>query len=669
MSRMARHKSNGNTVDTDQTATSVVVTPSPATAFLGISTQLSAIVRNAKGQTLNRTVTWQSSASAIASVTSAGLLLGVALGSAVLTAIVYPEAVSAQVSVTTSAMTAPQAGTAFNAIGGPVLRALYVIGVGQTVVTDGTSPTGFYLTRWNNALNQADGLHMRVNAENSGKGMPCLADGTPAGMGGIDVPAGTSDPLVTGTAEDFTLSPAVVGSSAMQQFLNPRTKGLTMFGFGKIRNNTRILQIGSDGDPNQVFFAGDVLNQVPALANAGIGGLSQGQGSTPTFYARHVNVTSGQGNNTFGQTRVGRAFYRDDNVGTNINQLAANRRFAILPSGGWVPDTQTPQWCVGVCSGRMSGDHVKLLCDWAETQPWGATLWRDPRIQLRQYGDSYLPADTIDTNTLIYGDGALVPAIAASVALSDVARGGNTQGTFQYGFTYYAEDMDLTYTPAVYHRTGEWLNQGNTAACLQDNLLACQRLKSLGPKHHVQLFVMRNEDSATDTNGDRAWIAANAVALGYADSVSDFVANAVGWSVYQWNGGAPNKIAQFWKDSVSDSAQHPSALGQRYILGMHRVDFELMLGLDISNHTYKIDFPVQHVDLTAGVPTSTKTGTALSRSGAPLAKTVKYVSGNTAVATVNQNTGLITRVAAGQTYIEAFIDGELARGVLIVNSA
>src|SRR5207249_1403049 len=66
---------------------SVVVNPATATVVVGATTQLSAVTKDAAGSVLSgRVISWTSSNTAIATVSAAGLVMGVAAGSATITA-------------------------------------------------------------------------------------------------------------------------------------------------------------------------------------------------------------------------------------------------------------------------------------------------------------------------------------------------------------------------------------------------------------------------------------------------------------------------------------------------------------------------------------------------------------------------------------------------------
>ena len=81
-------KSAGATVTVSNVpVASVVISPATATLLLGASLQLSATVKDSAGNVLSgRTVTWTSSAPAVASVSASGLVSGLAAGTAPITA-------------------------------------------------------------------------------------------------------------------------------------------------------------------------------------------------------------------------------------------------------------------------------------------------------------------------------------------------------------------------------------------------------------------------------------------------------------------------------------------------------------------------------------------------------------------------------------------------------
>jgi uncharacterized protein YjdB len=79
----------------------VSVTPSTVALYVGRTTQLTATMRDASGNTLTgRTVTWSSSAPSVASVSTSGMVTAVAAGSATITATSEGKSGTASISVT-----------------------------------------------------------------------------------------------------------------------------------------------------------------------------------------------------------------------------------------------------------------------------------------------------------------------------------------------------------------------------------------------------------------------------------------------------------------------------------------------------------------------------------------------------------------------------------------
>ena len=171
-------KSSTVSVTVQAPVASVVVTPSPDTLTVGGSKQLSAIVKDNKGNVLTgRTITWRSLAPAIASVSVTGLVTALATGNASVTATVSGVTGDAAVTVLTAAA-APAPGTS-----GYVVPALPQVLVDSRYV----APTGQVIS-----VAAGGDLQAALNAAQPG--------------GVVELPAG---PTYTG---NFTL-PAKGGSS------------------------------------------------------------------------------------------------------------------------------------------------------------------------------------------------------------------------------------------------------------------------------------------------------------------------------------------------------------------------------------------------------------------------------------------------------------------------
>ena len=81
---------------------SVTVSPATAAVFVGQTTQLTATPKDVNGNTLTgRTITWASSPSSIAGVNGSGLVAGVAVGSATITATSEGKNGASTITVTT----------------------------------------------------------------------------------------------------------------------------------------------------------------------------------------------------------------------------------------------------------------------------------------------------------------------------------------------------------------------------------------------------------------------------------------------------------------------------------------------------------------------------------------------------------------------------------------
>jgi hypothetical protein len=92
----------GDSTGGDAPVATVTVTPDPATVQVGSSVQLTAVLEDADGNQLSgRTVTWSSNAGGTAGVNTEGLVTGVSVGSATMTATSEGRSGTADVEVTT----------------------------------------------------------------------------------------------------------------------------------------------------------------------------------------------------------------------------------------------------------------------------------------------------------------------------------------------------------------------------------------------------------------------------------------------------------------------------------------------------------------------------------------------------------------------------------------
>lgn len=87
------------TIEVRLAAASITVAPATATIFIGTTQQLTATLRDANGTTISRQPVWTSSAASVATVSSTGLVTGVARGDATITATADGVSATAQITV------------------------------------------------------------------------------------------------------------------------------------------------------------------------------------------------------------------------------------------------------------------------------------------------------------------------------------------------------------------------------------------------------------------------------------------------------------------------------------------------------------------------------------------------------------------------------------------
>ncbi len=118
----------------DSVVASVTVTPQSPSVAIGTTLQLTATPQGANGAALaGHTITWNSSATNVATVSGSGLVTAVSAGSSTITA--TSEGKSGQTTVTVSVVLAPVASVTLSTIAGPLVRA-------QTATTTATLTDG-----------------------------------------------------------------------------------------------------------------------------------------------------------------------------------------------------------------------------------------------------------------------------------------------------------------------------------------------------------------------------------------------------------------------------------------------------------------------------------------------------------------------------------------------
>lgn len=121
----------------NRVVTTVTVSPSSATVYLGDTRALTATAYDQHGDPMSVSFAWSSSNTSVATVSSSGVVSGVGLGTATVTASAGGKSASAAVTVAKEPLSA--------SISGPTMLGYRQIGTWTAVVSGGSSP---YTYRW-----------------------------------------------------------------------------------------------------------------------------------------------------------------------------------------------------------------------------------------------------------------------------------------------------------------------------------------------------------------------------------------------------------------------------------------------------------------------------------------------------------------------------------------
>lgn len=181
-------------------ATGVTVTPATVSLNVNQTTQLTATV--APSTATNKAVTWTSSAPTIASVNSAGVVTGVAAGTATITATTVDGGFTASSTITVSNVVTPQY-TVTTAVSGSGTVALSPTGgtytAGTVVTVTATPANGFVFSGWSGGLTgTTNPASLTVNAN-----VTVTATFTPITSGGCAQPVAVALPFQKEGAGEF----------------------------------------------------------------------------------------------------------------------------------------------------------------------------------------------------------------------------------------------------------------------------------------------------------------------------------------------------------------------------------------------------------------------------------------------------------------------------------
>lgn len=626
-----------------------------------------------------------------------------------------PYAIEIRTALPTGTPTTPSAlFTAFNSLSsgglGGTMLAFYAKGVNQTILANGdgslpspgtASSTGFWCTKWDDAVSPNLGKHFRPSAGvNNGNGAPCLVTGEICGIG-LELPDTTG---LTGGGT-FHADPgkktdaAIPGSGNLRAILGDYSAGITWGGVGKLLDGSSHVQVGEDADANKVDGFGDVIGNTPGLRNSvlwddgsGHGAAFSGAsgGSPLVHWQMGVNRTTEPEavggiweNWTF--PLIGRDITMPFYAGTN-DLLASGRRLRLGGSyGNSRVGAQRAQHVFYVLKGHANAAQTKLLCDYFDTY---YSTYNDTRRLGYLLGDSEFVMK-VDLNDMLAvqtnENGG--PAIS-NFGYIPLAFTGMRPQLMIHPLTYYLRGLDFSQRPTagVPIVFSEWINATPAAETLTDaiaqNYYVADVLRAMNPTRvRIAMHNMTYADDLFDsqqTLNDPAInnnLVANAVSAGHADVLIDYLRSVMWNSSAQFytSNGDYNRSNSVW-DGI-----HPFHVGQKLWRARLRVAFRAAMGEDVSNVTVESFSSLPVVNLSAGTPTATPSWTAKNNSNSTLGgKTYtfsswKHVPGqshddevlDTSICTVNASTGLITRVAAGVALVLADLD-DGGRGLCVV---
>lgn len=602
---------------------------------------------------------------------------------------------------------------AYNARGGDTtggtMLALYVQGVNQTIVPNGdaslpspgtNSPTGFWCTKWDDAVHPNQGKHFRPSADrNGGNGAPCDAAGLIQGMGLelIDGTGYTGGALFHGDP-GLKTDPSIAASGNLKPILADYSSGITWGGVAKFVTGVAHVLAGEDADANKVEIGyGDDFGNVVGYRNSlfwddgAFGGANwpdhPATGGTPYLhFACSINhVAEPEAAGTWENWRIqqhGRDIFNF--YFGNANQMAGGRRLRLGSTYGATTNNATRSVKVFyVLKGHSNAAQNSLLCDYFDTYHG---TYNDVRRLGYLFGDSEFTAkvNLADQQAIQNGaDGA--PAIANFGYMPNAYSGMRPQ-LMIHPFSFYLRAADFSKRPnaGVAIMFSEWINAtpGNEtlADTLAQNYFLADIYKAIGPtKVRVSLHNMAfasnfNNQQTLNDPAIRNDLAANYAT--HAAALIDFITNTALWNanaqIYTPTGD-PNRSNSVW-DGI-----HPFHLTSTLWRSRIRAAFRAAMGEDISNVTMEVLSSIPVVNLTAGAPTATPAWTCKNNAGAVLGGKVLAFSSwkhipaqshddealDNTICTVHPTTGLITRVAAGVALVLATAD-DGGRGLCVV---
>ena len=313
---------------------SVAVIPAAVSAVVGANVQLAAVTKDAAGNTLpGRVVTWSTNASAIATVSSSGVVSAVAAGSASITA--ASEGKSASSAVTITALAAPVASVS-------VTPASASVQIGQTLQLTATpkdangSTLGGRAITWASSNPAAATVNSSGLVTGTGLGTATIT-ATSEGQSGTSTITMTSPPAPVASVEVTPGSASIINGQNVQLTATPKdASGAPLSGRTVTwsTSNTGIATVSTNG-----------LVTGRGIGSATITATSEGKSGTATITATPVpvaavSVSPGAANVEVGRTTQFTASPRDSIgnplSGRTVTWASANAAIASVSVNGVV---------------------------------------------------------------------------------------------------------------------------------------------------------------------------------------------------------------------------------------------------------------------------------------------------------------------------------------------
>jgi len=586
------------------------------------------------------------------------------------------------------------------------MLALYAYGVNQTIVASGSgtlpspgtaSPTGYFCTKWDDAINPNQGKHWRPSADLwGGNGAPCSASGIIQGAG-LELPNSTG---LTGGAlfhsdPNVKTDTAIPNSGNLRNILGDKTAGMGVGGFAKFKDGIAHLLWGETGDLNKVETAfGDDFGNSAGTRNSATfwSAGAQAAGGTPALhFFMHLNRTSepeaaGTWEN-WSMRQYGRDIFIP--VPAPANSLAAGRRLRLGSTyGSGTTGAARSVFALWITAGRYSAAQNALVNDYGNAQ---YLTYDDARRIGYLLGDSEF-VNRVDINMQLNVTEGSDGAVAINnFGLMWCGLSGSRPQLMINPFVQYIRQLDFSKRPdaGVAILMSEWINATPINETLTDaiaqNYYVADLLRAIAPAKvrlamHNETFasIFNNQQSLNDPAIDND-LKANAVPT-HADFLLEYLRNTSAYNTdsHIYNGGDPNRDTPVW-----EGIHRYSILQRIHMINRVRIAMKALLGIDITNLTAEVLATVAGVPvvtLTAGAPTATLVCTPKSNSNATLSgKTYtftmwKHVAGQSGIndtvldntiATVNA-AGVVTRVAAGTAICQvAANDGGLGFCIVV----